>query len=209
MPEPNDDTPGAGTAAVAPSPPAAPGRRPPYWRRHLDGNGRWRDSGGAPGAELAALRRGIGREPGSVPAMWPYYTTLSEDGSLTPSLRAEHLVLTLYAVHQQSRPGPMHQRGIGVGTALQALRRSEKFSPEAVDRRFSAAATATSLGEVAAHLRGLITQLRAIGQGLDYDLLVRDLVNWQNPERRLGVRRRWGGQYFIAVPRDDGEPAGS
>ena len=98
---------------------------------------------------------------------------------------------------------------IGVGTALQALRRSEKFSPEAVDRRFSAAATATSLGEVAAHLRGLITQLRAIGQGLDYDLLVRDLVNWQNPERRVGVRRRWGGQYFIAVPRADGEPAGS
>ena len=54
-----------------------------YWQRHTDGDGAWSQRGPAPGADLAALRRGIGQEPGTVPQMWPYYTTLSADGQLT------------------------------------------------------------------------------------------------------------------------------
>jgi CRISPR system Cascade subunit CasB len=155
------------------------------------------------GADLAALRRGIGREPGSVPAMWRYYTALDHEGRLTARLRAEHIALTLYATHQQSLPAPAHYSGTGLGEAILALRCSGKFSPDAVDRRFNAAATATSLDEAAYHLRGLVRQLRNVPQSLDYTRLWKDLIDWQHPEHVGRVRRRWGAQYFLGRDRAD------
>lgn len=150
------------------------------------------------GAVLAALRRGIGREPGTVPAMWPYYRALNEQGRITPWLRAEHLALTLFGVHQQSKPDPVHRRGIGIGTAMAALRTSGTFSAAAVERRFAAFATATSVTEAETHLRGLITQLRSIKQCIDYTQLTGDFVRWQDPATAGEIRRRWGMQFFIA-----------
>lgn len=191
-----------------------PGHRAFYWERHTDGSGSWRNKHPKPevppGGDLAALRRGIGRQPGEVPQMWPFYTTLNPDGQLTPRLLAEHAALTLFAVHQQSRADPVHRADIGVGAAMLTLRHSEKFSTDAVDRRFSAAATATSLAEVTTHLRGLITQLRGTDQGLDYTRLCWDLRDWQDPARLPAVRRRWGGQYFARTapePEPAAEPA--
>jgi CRISPR system Cascade subunit CasB len=173
-------------------------------------------SGKSPdGADLAALRVGVGREAGSVPSMWRHYTMLTADGRLSTRLRAEHVALTLYAIHQQSQPTSVHRTGIGLGKAVHALRASEKFSPDAVDRRFNAVATATSLDECAHHLRGLVRQLRLISQGLDYTALVADLDGWQHPARIGRVRRDWGRQYFLGRDRADterspkaGRPAG-
>jgi CRISPR system Cascade subunit CasB len=184
--------------------------RPHYWQRHTDGSGAWTQRGPAPGADLAALRRGIGREPGTVPEMWPYYTALSADGRLSARLRAEHLALTLFAVHQQSQRQPVHRGGVGLGTALLKLRERDKSSAAAVDRRFGAAATATTLSEVGHHLRGLITQLRGVTSqpGLDYTQLVDDLYRWQFPDGQARVRRRWGSQYFAWSPKADA-PAGT
>jgi CRISPR system Cascade subunit CasB len=175
-----------------------------YWERWTAGGGRWRNDE-PPGDELAALRGGVGREAGSVPSMWPYYTTLNADGRVSAALNAEHVALSLFAVHQQSKRLPVHRRETGLGSALYMLRSSEKFSQEAIDRRFAAAATATSFAEISAHLRGLITQLRTVSDlGLDYSKLFRDLVAWQNPARVSMVRRQWGSQYFTAVGRRDG-----
>lgn len=172
-----------------------------FWQQFADGTR-------PDGADLAALRRGVGREPGSVPEMWRYYTTLTADGQLTAALVAEHLALTLFAVHQQSRTQPMHRDGIGLGSALLALKRSGRFSDDAVDRRFAAAATATSLPELAVHLRGLVGQLRGVDQPLDYTRLTGELRGWQSPERVGTIRRRWGAAYF-APPRPAGDPSAS
>lgn len=174
--------------------------RPHYWTRHTDGEGHWLASAafGPPGEELAALRQGSGRVPGTVPAMWPYYTTLRADGAVTRLLCAEHVVLSLFAVHQQSQAEPMHRNGIGLGTAMLGLRRSERHrdQPESLDRRFAAAATAVSLTEVSVHLRSLVTLLRREGLALDYTRLFHDLDRWQIPPSQGRVRRRWGSQYF-------------
>lgn len=178
-----------------------------YW--HGRSAGPSRRKAWPPGEELAALRRGLGREPGSVPEMWTFYRDLTSDGRLSRELRAEHAALTLFALHQQSQTVRMHRVGVGLGTAMRELRRSGKFSEPAVDRRFAAAATATSMAELTLHLRGLITQLRAIGQPLDYDLLVADLVNWQHLERTGEVRRRWGGQYFVRTSDPDPTSTGA
>ncbi|WP_241840021.1 type I-E CRISPR-associated protein Cse2/CasB [Frankia sp. CcI49] len=172
--------------------PAEPESGRHFWeRKHADGR--------PDGAKLAALRLGANREPGTVPQMWRYYTTLNHHGNMTAALRAEHVALVLFAVHQQSQPTLMHTRGISVGKAVAGLRDSGKFSPEAVDRRFTAAATATSLNEAAHHLRGLVRQMRNLPnpQRLDYTQLYWDLVAWQDPAKVGGIRRRWGSDYFL------------
>ncbi|MCM3884611.1 type I-E CRISPR-associated protein Cse2/CasB [Frankia sp. R82] len=180
----------------APAAASLPAGDPPgrfFWARpHADGR--------PDGAVLAALRRGAGREAGTVPPMWRYYTTLNRGGTLTPALRAEHVALVLFAVHQQSQSTLVHASGISIGTALAGLRESGKFSPEAVDRRFAAAATATSLNEAAHHLRGLVRQMRSLSpaQQLDYTALVWNLVDWQNPAKVGQIRRRWGADYLRA-----------
>ncbi|MEU7754284.1 type I-E CRISPR-associated protein Cse2/CasB [Micromonospora sp. NPDC049171] len=152
------------------------------------------------GKHLTALRRGLGRDPGDVPAMWPYYTRLRSDGWVSSDLRAEHAALVLFAVHQQSQPRLVHRPGVGLGTAVAKLRLDGKFSVDAVDRRFGAAATATSFPEVVAHLRSMVSQLRSltVTPPLDYTKLFRDLCDWQDADRAHQVRRRWGAQYFTA-----------
>ncbi len=199
-------------------------RGPWYWVRGTDGKGRWITYAGQayrpPGEELAALRRGARREAGSVPEMWPFYVSVVEEEHLTGrdrgwqppvTLQAEHHALTLFGVHQQSQPQPMHVEDVGVGTAILALRQSGRFSEDAVDRRFAQAATATSLAELAHHLRGLVTQLRSSGsaQALDYTRLVEDLRDWCWPQTQHRVRRRWGGQYHRWARRKSDDEAES
>jgi CRISPR system Cascade subunit CasB len=139
--------------------------------------------------------------------MWPFYVSLIEDDRLRAwaddwrppaALEAEHHALALYGLHQQSQRRPMHGADVGVGHAVRALRQSGRFSEEAVDRRFAAAATATTLTELVVHLRGLVSQMRSLTQPrpLDYTQLVQDLAGWSHPERQQRIRRRWGGQYF-------------
>lgn len=171
-----------------------------YWERITDKDDKWR-GGERPrhlGRDLAALRSGVGHEAGTVPAMWPYYATLRADGIVSNDLRAEHLVLSLFAVHQQSIDEPMHRHEVQLGAALRELRASARHreQPEALDRRFAAAATATTIEEVSVHLRSLINLLRREKIGLDHTLLYQDLKKWPWPASRGQVRRRWGSQYF-------------
>lgn len=179
-----------------------------YWTRYLGEEPGARGNGSTvpTGADLAALRRGLGREPGTVPAMWSHYTALNAEGRVTRQLRAEHIALSLFAVHQQSQDRLMHWPTVGVGAAMRLLRKSARHQgqPEALDRRFAAAATSGSLEEVSVHLRGLVTLLRHEGQGLDYTQLLRDLERWQQAAQQGSVRRRWGSQYFAW---DDASPA--
>lgn len=166
-----------------------------YWERVADRTGGFKRP---PGEELAALRRGIGREAGSVAELWPYYTRLNREGQLTPSIRAEHLVLGLYGLHQQGQNSSAHLPDLPLGRALAVLRDSGRHSAEAVDRRFVAAATAESVEELAVHLRSLVRLLKTLPkpQPFDYTLLFDDLVRWQKPERVGGVRRHWGAAFY-------------
>ena len=127
-----------------------------YWQRYAAGGDYLARQATA---HLAALRRGVGREPGSVPAMWPFYTQINDAGAATSAYAAEHAALTLFAIHQQSQSRPMHRAGIGFGSAVMRLRlhgdgRIDWSKSSPVDRRFNSAATATDLTELVMHLRG-------------------------------------------------------
>ncbi len=198
--------------------PEAPDRRAPYWFRYSDGGPTWRSpSRRPPGEELAALRSGEGREPFTVPAMWPYLTQVAEPDryasprsdrfSPPPSVVAEHHALVIFGIHQQSQSLPVHRTGAGVGEAVKRLHRTGRFNEAAVDRRFHATVTADSLGEMAHHLRGLLRQLRSVSgiTGLDYQMLFIDVLRWQDPRQRDRVRRRWGWGYHAFERSDEGQ----
>ncbi|MDP4511812.1 type I-E CRISPR-associated protein Cse2/CasB [Nonomuraea turcica] len=177
-----------------------------YWARYVAADGTWRDKQGPPpGEDLAAFRAGLGRPAGTVPALWPYYTSpiddrLAQQSKVSDELTAEHAALALYGLHQQSRPDPMHHPGIRLGHALRRLHKQSEddkgFTREAVDRRVNAAASATQVTALLTHLRGLISQLRAVGAPLDYDLLLKDIRDWQRPDTRQLARRRLGLDYY-------------
>ncbi|MGW3731173.1 type I-E CRISPR-associated protein Cse2/CasB [Streptomyces sp. NPDC000851] len=171
-------------------------RRPMYWEEFSPDSAR-------AGAELACLRRGVSREPGNVPEMWRFHRVRISDhdartGAPSAPLTAEHTALTLFAVHQQSQRKSMHRQGIGLGASLRQLRQSEKYkkNPQALNARVNALATSADVPELAHHLRGLITQLRGIGQPLDYTSLFSDVLAWHSPEGQERTRRRWGAHYY-------------
>ncbi|MHA6512491.1 type I-E CRISPR-associated protein Cse2/CasB [Tessaracoccus sp. Z1128] len=171
-----------------------------YWERQMDGT--WRPP---PGQDLAAMRRGLGREAGEVPQMWGLYSNLTGDGRVTNHLRAEHEALALFGLHQQSVKRHVHETGRGVGDLARAVLLSGRFSEEAVTQRFVRAAAAQSIGAVAHHLRGLIQEAKTLGHvpTLDYTRLASDLAAWQDPLRLTGVRRRWGLQFHSNRPKTD------
>lgn len=177
----------------------------PYWAT-FDPAGR--DAG----AELAALRSGTGREPGTVAAMWPFHRTRMASkwrnkGSLTRDLAAEHTALTLFARHQQTHDRRMHMAGNSPGTAAGLLARKAaadsegKAATAALERRFGTLLTSADADELAMHLRSLVPLLNQAGVGLDYDLLRTALRTWDDPRRpdaAAGYRQRWDRDFHIA-----------
>jgi CRISPR system Cascade subunit CasB len=151
-------------------------------------------------AKMARLRRSAGSEA-RFSAAWDDVLVgmptelMGRGDDPAATERAAFHALALYARHQQSRPRPMHQQGVGLGRSVHRLALSIG-DEDPVLRRFHALGTAESFAEVVYHLRGLIGQLRAADIGLDYGSLARDLLNLQDPRRSGSVRLRWSRDYY-------------
>jgi CRISPR system Cascade subunit CasB len=168
----------------------------------------------AAAAALARLRRAVQRSPGDDPAVW--FETLEgfPDGlrgrgdAPSPFEVSAHVGLTLYATHQQSQRGRMHQVGYPLGRSIRLLvARDRAVEDSPVTRRFHALGTATDFTETAYHLRGLITQLRSEAIPLDYGQLVVDLRRLQASQSAGSVRLRWGRDFHRKPHREDGATA--
>ena len=162
-------------------------------------------------ATLAELRRGVGHTPGEIPALWGIMLRdMPEEmqGRGTQISRQElalYTALTLFAVHQQGwdpRTQPMNRRGVTLGSAVALLiPPGDEAALERMERRFSHAATSADMTEFAHHLRGLVQQLSAAGQPLDWAKLAAQLYDYQNPDRVAAVRLRWGEDFYMALRR--------
>ncbi|GAA2248472.1 hypothetical protein GCM10010232_39820 [Streptomyces amakusaensis] len=179
----------------------ARGLRPHFWETYAPGEPYAARS-------IAALRAGVGREPGALPKALHRVQVSDADqaaGSVPAGFAAEHVALTLFGVHQQGQARTVHQDGVGLGTACRALRGWGRASELAVDRRMEAVAGSLDLGELASHLRPLVQQLRGAGIGLDYTRLYFDLRAWQRAEPERDRRlRAWGLQYTDLARTDPG-----
>ena len=159
-------------------------------------------------AQLANLRRGIGRKPGDMPELWGMLFAempeemLSQNGQPTREEWAVYTALTLYALHQQGfkiSKQNMHEAGKPenrLGRAVARLVKDEENDRDRIARRFNAFATADDMLTAAHHLRGLIQLLRAEEIPLDYVHLAENLYDFQNPDFRPGVRLEWGQDFY-------------
>lgn len=166
-------------------------------------------------ARLAALRRGVGKAPGSLPELWgetleglpeEFY---SRDGTPTRAEWAVYTALTLFALHQQGKEVKVHlmsAEGVSLGMAVRRLIRSDEDEAR-VKRRFDAAVTASSVAEFTHHLRGLVQLLKADEIPLDYPALAADLYLFQLERARDGVRLRWGQDFYRRPAADAPEAA--
>ena len=161
-------------------------------------------------AELARLRRGVGRAPGELPELWGAFLMElpSELRGYNEASQAEwaiYITLTLYALHQQGRESSMNCEGRNLGAAVREL--AEQLTPgdqdwteSSVLKRFNALVTAMQISEIGNHLRGIITLLRNAPYRaipLDYAQLAVDLYNLQCDNAlyeniSANVKLRWG-----------------
>lgn len=113
-------------------------------------------------ADLANLRRGIGKKPGELPQLWELLfrdfpeELMSQNGNPTWEEWAVCGALTLYAMHQQGNDQKMHMDGQRLGIAIGSLADGDEDHLKPVQRRFNAFATAKGMPECLHHLRGLI-----------------------------------------------------
>lgn len=155
-------------------------------------------------AQLAELRRGIGKEPGELPSLWGAFLDGIPQELMNASGEASHAewsiytALTLFALHQQGhdpKTDPMHEAGKTFGSAVAELVTSED-EEQRILRRFNMIATSTERTETAHHLRGIIQLLSVADIPLDYGALAEDLYWYQFPESQANTRLRWGQDYY-------------
>lgn len=172
----------------------------------------YRNDQSAAVAELARLRRGVGRKPGqdadllgtTIAGLYPDPSGL--DDNPTPAENAVFAALTLFATHQQSHRGAsMHRKDYSFGRSARLLGRHAN-AQDAVRARFTAVATATSWEETVHHARGIIQQLRTHAIPLDYGQFAVDLYHLQLPGFADGVRLVWGRHFYrVHDPEDKSE----
>ena len=161
-------------------------------------------------AALAKLRRGINSNPGEIADIWDYThvgaVPDSASDAPTPEETAVHIAMTLYAIHQQSRSGPMHLPGFRFGRAARELIGGEEENSSVRDR-FNALVTASTIDELRSHLRSFVQLLRSKDIGFDYAAFADDLVMFRRSGGDKKVRRRWSRDFYNLRERDANEAA--
>lgn len=152
---------------------------------------------------LAKLRRSVGQDLGSQPDVWADVLNgmpaeiLGTGDAPSPWEQAAHDALALFAVHQQSQPRFINEKGVGLGTATRRLANpsdAEQFESPVL-RRFTSIVAAQNRATAIHHLRGLIQQLKGEGIGLDYGMLARDLA-FLGTKGDRNVRLRWSRELY-------------
>lgn len=135
---------------------------------------------------LAALRRGVGRPPGTVYEMFAYVVPFLPAEVSRWQENAYFLIASLFALYPDSE---------GHGDLGQAFRRAIHSPNEqaAVERRFTALLAADPQ-EFDVHLRHAVTFLQARAVPIDWDRLLIDVLTWQHPNDL--VQRRWARSFW-------------
>lgn len=153
-------------------------------------------------ATLAALRRGLGKPPGTAPEMYPHVVPYLPNHAGQWTEASHYLVAALFAAHPLDWTGEepgWDSRNLGA-----SMRRLQ--GPEAsagVERRF-VALLQTAPGDLANQLRHIVSLLAAESAPVDWNQLLIDIQRWDREDRE--VQRRWARAFWGA--RASSETAG-
>jgi CRISPR system Cascade subunit CasB len=144
---------------------------------------------------LAALRRGLGQEPGRAVEMYRYVVPWVPERASRQEERAYYLVAALFAYH----PAPGGQGNLGA-----AFRRT--LGPQgdntAIERRFTALLAAHA-DDLPFYLRQAIGFLKSKEVPVNWQQLLVDLRAWDHPEGY--VQRDWARAFWGRAPQEPGE----
>lgn len=136
-------------------------------------------------AALAALRRGLGRPPGTVAEMYPYVVPWLPDDAPWKE-RAYYLIASLFAYH----PAPG-------GTGNMGHHFAQACDPQgdntAVERRFTALLAAHP-DDLDFYLRQAVSFLKSKEVPVNWHQLLSDLLAWGHPDRY--VQQRWARAFW-------------
>ncbi len=162
-------------------------------RRETDPNAR---------AALAILRRGLGKELGTAPEMYPYVVPFLQGTKDEPAVRDDreegryYLIASLFALHASSLVPPSDPpRNLGASFYLLHRAIPDRDRGQSMDRRFTAL--------LACDGDALTTQLRYAVQLLadipiDWYALFDDIRRWEY--QRNPVQRAWARAYYRDRP---------
>ena len=147
-------------------------------------------------AALAALRRGLGKPPGSVAQMHRIVLPwLSNEPDASWNEDVFYLVAALFAFWHQGKDGSPSSAPSNIGESLSQLR-DESGS---IEKRFAALLNAHQ-DDVAQHLRHLIGLLKSKDVAVDWSQLIWDLRGWDFDDRK--VQRRWARGFWKRADQD-------
>lgn len=161
-------------------------------------------------AVLACLRRGIGKEIGTMPNLLGFVLPEQEISNYPRQEeqieRALYTALTLYAFHQQGIERCMsdglteedaavsHRNSFGyaAGKLFQA-----SGNEAGVQRRFNQVLTAKDLTELSTHARGIIGLMKRCSITMDYPQFSLDLYRFQQLDCHRKIVLNWGKDYYM------------
>lgn len=154
------------------------------------------EDGAAAGAKnlgaLAALRRGLGKPPGTVAEMYPFVVRYLPERASRRVEDAYFLIAALFAWHQvdwTAREERKEKRNFGASFRRLAL----SADSQSIEKRFVALLDARS-EDLPEHLRHAIGMMKSKEIPVDWVQLLEQVSVWGHDERR--VQRAWARTYW-------------
>ena len=144
---------------------------------------------------LAALRRGLGQPPGTVPDLFrfvvPHLPEKAYPGSWAE--RTHYLIASLFALHPESAP-------VGnLGDHFAAFRDPDPDKNNALERRFTALLIAHP-EDLHIYLRQAVSFLKSKEEGVkgkvNWHQLMWDVLQLDNPDQAPRVQKRWANAFW-------------
>lgn len=145
-------------------------------------------------AAVAALRRGLGKEPGEAPEMFPYIVPWTQ-GAWPVQEKAYYLVASLFAWHQGSWHGEANKAELtNLAASLARLAAAEPAGRQGAERRLVALLNSHQ-DDLGNHLRHTVGLLKSKEVPVDWAQLLHDIQGWAWESRSVQLawaRAFWG-----------------
>lgn len=170
------------------------------------------------GVALAALRRGLGKEPGEAPEMFPYLVPWTAELN-ERTQETYYLVASLFGMHPATWPRHTDEgiwdewrRNFGASMRWAAASDAGPEGSETGRRRVSGTERRfvgvlnSSRDELPERLRQAVSLCRSRDVPVDWAVLVHDLLRWDSPRR--STQRSWARAFWsdtVSEPSDSDE----
>lgn len=144
-------------------------------------------------AALAHLRRGLGKEPGSEPKVFPYVVPWIKEDMRANERNAYFLAASLFALH------PMNSEKGNMGTVFKQIQLASGDS-SSIEQRFVHLLNSHP-DDLPSRLRHTISMAKSKNAPVNYSQLLQDLRYWNHDAH--WVQQAWAEQFWATTTNDE------